>query len=378
MFWPLAGPVKEITLRITHVEAHRVFQPAISPPFAWRRGLLGSAPDSEIAVLRIGTDEGVEGVAMLPRPGAGVIVEDLVERLLRELLVGQDPLQRELHWHRIWELDRIEELPLPVLGLVDIALWDLAGRHVGQPTWQVLGGYRDKIGAYASTATFATIEEYLDVATQCLELGYQAFKVHAWGDVRKDAELGRRLREHVGDDLPLMYDGSAGFDLPDAIYLGRALAEANFLWYEEPMREFSVNAYQQLARAVDVPLLVAETSDGAHMNSADFIAAGAATFGVRAGTQMRGGITGCMRTAHLADSFRIRAEVHGPEITSRHLCMAIPNTTYFESLVTSTTVTKKPEIDLEGFVHAPTGPGIALPRGLDYPQALLPYAEEAA
>jgi L-alanine-DL-glutamate epimerase-like enolase superfamily enzyme len=378
MFRLLQAPLKEITLRITHVETHRIFQPAANPPFSWRRGLLGGSPDAEIAVLRIGTDEGVEGVAMLPRPGAGVVVEDIVERHLRDQLVGQDPLQRELHWHRIWELDRIEELPLPVLGLVDIALWDLAGRAAGRPTWQVLGGYRDKIGAYASTATFATVEEYLDVATQCVELGYQAFKVHAWGDARKDADLARRLRAHVGDDLPLMYDGSAGFDLPDAIYLGRALADAGFLWYEEPMREFSITAYRQLARLVSIPLLVAETSDGAHMNSADFIAAGAATFGVRAGTQMRGGITGCMRTAHLADAFRLRAEVHGPEITSRHLCMAIPNTTYFESLVTSLTVTKKPEIDLEGFVHAPTEPGISLPAGLDYPAALQPYVEGAA
>jgi L-alanine-DL-glutamate epimerase-like enolase superfamily enzyme len=368
-------PAKEIRLRITHVESHRIFQPAANPPFAWRHGLLGGAPDAEIAVLRLGTDAGVEGVAMLPRPGAGVIVDDLVERLLRDQLIGQDPLQRELHWHRIWELDRIEELPLPVLGLVDIALWDLAGRLAGQPTWQVLGGYRDKIGAYASTATFTSVEEYLDVATQCTELGYQAFKVHAWGDARKDAELARRLRAHVGDSLPLMYDGSAGFDLPDAIYLGRALADAGFLWYEEPMREFSISAYRQLARSVSIPLLVAETSDGVHMNSADFIAAGAATFGVRVGTQMRGGITGCMRTAHVADAFRLRAEVHGPEITSRHLCMAVPNTTYFESLVTSTTVTRKPEIDAAGFVHAPAGPGIALPAGLDYPAALLPYVE---
>ena len=365
-------------MRITHVEAHRIFQPAANPPFNWRRGLIGGWPDGEIAVLRIGTDAGVEGVAMLPRPGAGAAVEDIVDRCLRDQLVGQDPLQRELHWHRIWELDRIEELPLPVLGLVDIALWDLAGRAVGQPTWQVLGGYRDKIGAYASTATFDTVEEYLDVATQCVELGYQAFKVHAWGDARKDADLARKLRAHVGDDLPLMYDGSAGFDLPDAIYLGKALAEADFLWYEEPMREFSIHAYRQLARSVDIPLLVAETSDGVHMNSADFIASGAATFGVRAGTQMRGGITGCMRTAHLADSFRLRAEVHGPEITSRHLCMAIPNTTYFESLVTRVDVKKRPEIDLQGFVHAPTEPGISLPAGLDYPAALQPYVEKAA
>jgi L-alanine-DL-glutamate epimerase-like enolase superfamily enzyme len=368
---------KEELVQITHVESYRIFQPAVNPPFAWRKGLVGSAPDSEIAVLRIGTDAGVEGVAMSPRPGAGVIVADLVERHLRDSLVGQDPLQRELHWHRMWELDRIEEIPSPLLGLVDIALWDLAGRLTGQPTWQVLGGYRDKIPAYASTATFGSVEEYLDVATQCVDLGYHAIKVHAWGDARKDAGLAARLRAHVGDDLPLMYDGSAGFDLPDAIYLGHALTDAGFLWYEEPMREFSVTAYGHLARAVGIPLLVAETSDGVHMNSADFIAAGAATFGVRVGTQMRGGFTGCMRTAHLADAFRLRAEVHGPEITSRHLCMAIPNTTYFESLVTSTTVVKKPEVDLEGFVHAPAEQGVALPVGLDYPPALRPYVEAA-
>jgi L-alanine-DL-glutamate epimerase-like enolase superfamily enzyme len=367
--------VKEEPVRITHVESFRIFQPAANPPFAWRKGLLGGPPDSEIAVLRIGTDAGVEGVAMMPRPGAGVYVEDLVERRLRDQLVGQDPLQRELQWHRMWELDRIEELPLPMLGLVDIALWDLASRAAGQPTWQILGGYRDKIAAYASTATFATVDEYLDVATQCLDLGYPAFKVHAWGDARKDAELAFRLREHVGDDVPLMYDGSAGFDLADATYLGHALAEVDFLWYEEPMREYNVHSYAQLARAVRVPLLVAETSDGVHLNSADFIAAGAATYGVRAGTQLRGGITGCIRTAHLAEAFQIRAEVHSSEITSQHLCMAIPNTTYYESLITSTSVTKKPEVDHEGFVHAPTDPGIALPAGLDYPAALQPYVQ---
>src|ERR1700747_413721 len=138
--------VKESTVRITSVESYRIFQPAAKPPFSWRRGLLGGPPDAQIAVLRLGTDEGVEGVAMLPRPGAGVVVEDLVERVLRDQLIGQDPLQRELHWHRIWELDRIEELPLPVLGLVDIALWDLAGRLAGPPPWQVLGGDRGENG----------------------------------------------------------------------------------------------------------------------------------------------------------------------------------------------------------------------------------------
>jgi L-alanine-DL-glutamate epimerase-like enolase superfamily enzyme len=362
-------------MKITHVESIRVHVPAVTPSFQWREGLAGSAPAGDGAVLRIGTDEGAEGIAFFSRPGAAVVLDDLVERVFRPELVGQDPLQREWLWHRIWELDRIHELPLPTLGLVDIALWDLAGRMHAQPTWQVLGGYRTSIPAYASTSTFSSVAEFLDVADQCLELGYQGIKLHAWGDASRDAALAVALREHVGDEVPLMYDGSAGFDLPDAIRLGRTLGEANYLWYEEPMREFSISAYGRLAQAVDVPLLVAETSDGAHMNSADFITSGAATFGVRASTTLRGGITGAMRTAHLADSYRLRAEVHGSDIPNHHLCMAISNTTYYESLVTSSTVTRERHVDAQGLVHAPTEPGIALPLGLDYPAALEPYVQ---
>ncbi|KRC51887.1 racemase [Leifsonia sp. Root227] len=365
-------------MKITHVESIRVHVPAANPPFKWRDGLAGSAPAGDGAVLRIGTDEGAEGIAFFARPGAAVTLDDLVERVFRPELVGQDPLQREWLWHRIWELDRIHELPLPTLGLVDTALWDLAGRMQGLPTWKVLGGYRTSLPAYASTSTFASVEEFLDVADQCLALGYQGIKLHAWGDARRDAKLAIALRDHVGDDVPLMYDGSAGFDLPDAIHVGRALADAGYLWYEEPMREFSITAYAGLAKAVDVPLLVAETSDGAHMNSADFIAAGAATFGVRASTNLRGGITGAMRTAHLADAFRLRAEVHGSDLPTHHLCMAIPNTTYYESLVTATTVVREKYVDENGLLHAPTEPGIALPAGLDYPAALHPFIGTAA
>ena len=103
------------------------------------------------------------------------------------------------------------------------------------------------------------------------------------------------------------------------------------------MREFSVTAYRWLAERVDVPLLVGETSDGSHLNTADFIASGCATY-VRTSANHRGGMTGAMRIAHLADSFRLRAEVHGPTEPAVHLCMAIPNCTYYESLVTSNPV----------------------------------------
>jgi L-alanine-DL-glutamate epimerase-like enolase superfamily enzyme len=351
-------------MRIARIETERVRIPAASPAFAWRRGLRGSPGERLGAVLRIVTDEGAEGVAFTDRAPAA-LVEDLADRVLREELVGLDPLKRELCWQRVWEIDRTDELPLYLLGLVDTALWDLAGRLVAMPVHELLGSYRDAIPAYASTVTFGSLEQYLGVADQCLELGYPAIKLHAWGDARADADLCLRLREHVGDGVALMYDGSAGFDLPDAIYLGHALADAGYLWYEEPMREFSVTAYRRLAEQVRVPLLVAETSDGAHMNTADFIASGAATFGVRTGWELKGGITGAMRIAHLADAFRLRAEVHGPQVPNVTLCMAIANTTYYESLVTGDPVVREARVDADGLVHAPTAPGIALPGSIE-------------
>jgi L-alanine-DL-glutamate epimerase-like enolase superfamily enzyme len=256
-------------------------------------------------------------------------------------------------------------------------LWDLAGRVANQPTWQLLGGFRRSIPAYASTVTFATLEEYLDVVTQCIELGYPAIKLHAWGDARADAQLCLAVREQVGPDVALMYDGSAGFDLADAVYLGHALAEADYLWYEEPIREFSVTAYKWLSERVRVPLCVAETSDGVHLNTADFIVSGAASF-VRTSAELRGGITGAMRIAHLADAFRLRAEVHGMGNYSQHLCMAIPNTTYYESLVMSTSVTREAVVDADGLVHAPQGVGLGLPAGPDYPPTLHHLVIDAA
>jgi L-alanine-DL-glutamate epimerase-like enolase superfamily enzyme len=337
---------------ITAVEFRRLPLPA-QPEYAWRDGLPAAEPARVGGVLTIGTAGGA-GRAFTTR---GVITQDLVERRLAPELVGQDCLAREWLWHRVWELDRIEEFPVYALGLVDVALWDLAGRLAGLPVHRLLGYFRESIPAYASTVTYGSVEEYLDVADQCLERGFTAVKLHAWGDARRDAALVGALREHVGDGVDLMYDGSAAFDLPDAVYVGRALAAHGYRWYEEPMREFNVGSHARLASRVDVPLLVGETTDGAHMNTADFIAADTATY-VRTSAAFKGGITGAMRIAHLADAHRIRAEVHGMGPVSRALCMAVPNTTYYEALVWGNPVCTDPAVDAGGLVAASQVPGI--------------------
>ena len=100
------------------------------------------------------------------------MLADVVDRVLRHELTGERADRREWLWHRLWELDRTDEFPIWLIGLVDVALWDLEGRVLGVPVHRLLGTYRDEIAACASTTTFATVEEFLEVADQCLELGY--------------------------------------------------------------------------------------------------------------------------------------------------------------------------------------------------------------
>ena len=219
-------------MKITHVDGFSVKVPAVAPPFKWRSGLLGSPGEGHLAVLRIRTDDGCEGV-------------------VRQFLA-------EAPWSWTWSSECFvtswwaKSLPArtavaqvvgarPYRGVSSVSVGDCrrcplgsCGSRVNLPTWQVLGGFRTEIPAYASTTTFSTNEEFLEVADQCLELGYSAVKLHAYGDAKKDAQLCAALRAHVGDDVPLMYDGSAGFDLNDAVYLGRALSDEGYFWYEEP------------------------------------------------------------------------------------------------------------------------------------------------
>lgn len=327
--------------------------PTNEPP-RWRAGLPQTLATWPMGELRIVTADGHEGRAITNR---GHVLKDLVDRWLRVELVGRDALDRELLWRRMWEVDRLEYLPTHMTGPVDVALWDLAARAAGMPLHRFLGSARDRIPAYASTATFGSVEEYLDVIDQCLAHGFRAIKLHAWGDARRDAQLAARVREHVGPDVPLMYDGSAAFDVADAVYLGDALHAQDYLWYEEPIQEYSIAAYRSLAAKTRAPLLVAEVSAGAHMNTADFISAVSPAY-VRTSAGFRGGVTGAMRIAHLADAFRIRAEVHGGGPVSRHLCLAISNTTYYESLVLSNPVIPESVVDRDGYVTAPKGPGV--------------------
>jgi len=324
-------------MRITDIRCWLVEGQHPRWPFRWRKGLAGSgdgtSPDKKPleAIVRVDTDDGIFGAM---RVGEGPAVMSLVERRLKKL-VGLDPLMTEKLWWEVWEIDRIEEIPVRQLGILDCIAWDIKSKKAGLPVHQLLGGNDRRVKAYASTVTWDTMGEFERHIKHCIDVGFTAFKLHAWGDVKEDAKLCRNLRRWCGPDAELMFDGSAGWDYVNALWFGRVLEQEGFLWYEEPMREFELGSYKKLCDALDIPVLAAETPDGCHWNMATWIQLGALDM-TRASWFFKGGLTGAMKVAQLADSFGMRAQVHGMGLPNAQLCAAIRNNDYYEQLVMGT------------------------------------------
>mgnify|MGYP000483560545 CR=1 FL=1 len=351
-------------MKITDIRCYVVEGSHPPYPFRWRTGLMGSGDGTaanekpHVAILRMDTDEGITGALEV---GDGETIASLTRRRFKTL-IGENPLMTERLWHLIWEIDRIEEVPIRYLGLIDQLAWDIKGKKAGLPLYQLLGGYTTRVPAYASTVTWNTMEEYERHIKECMDEGFTAFKLHAWGNAKEDSKLCRNLRKWTGDDAVLMLDGSAGWDLIDSLKVGRVLEECDFYWYEEPMREFDLGSYARLCDDLDIPVLAAETSDGVHWNAATWIRDGALDM-MRTSTMFKGGLTGALKVAHLAESHGMKAQVHGMGVGNAHVCAAIPNNDYYEQLVMGTEHIKglrnmKSLAIVDGYLQMPEGPGL--------------------
>jgi L-alanine-DL-glutamate epimerase-like enolase superfamily enzyme len=344
-------------MKITGVKIHHVEWDR--GPYHWRDGIMPSGATGRSALLRILTDGGIEGVA--PYRG-GADVEEIKYQLM-----GQDPLNRERIWQGFWRNLRTSNLGLAI-GPVDCALWDLLGKVSDTPVYRLLGGMRDKIPAYASTVTLDSIEEYMELAEECLAKGYKAIKLHAWGRLDQDAELCRALRKKVGDDIALMYDASSMFNLlEDAVWFGRRLEEQGYYWYEEPMDHFNITALARLAQELEIPLAVAEATHGGPWDALAQIRAGAGDIILTGPLDAyKGGFTGVMKTAHICEGFGMMCAMHGGSIASLHAACAIYNTKYFERLVPETyysppgILDASTQIDDEGYARPWDKPGLGI------------------
>ncbi len=267
-------------------------------------------------------------------------------------------------------------------GPLDIALWDWQGKALNCSVGTLLGGYRKRLPAYASTyhgdrnGGLDSKEAFGEFAIACREMGYRGFKVHGWheGDIREEAENVLHIRRAVGDGMTLMLDPACELrTFADALYVGRACDEADYFWYEDPFRDGGVSAFahKKLREMIRTPILQTEHVRGVEPK-ADFLVAGGTDF-LRSDPEYDMGLTGALKIHALAEAFGVDVEVHACGPAHRHLMAATRNSNWYEvALVGPDCPNALPPvyacgysdaldcIGADGCVPVPDGPGLGV------------------
>ena len=283
-------------MRIASIETRRYRYP-LDPPFAaaWDP-VPRTHQDATVVILR--SDEGLAGYA------SGDRLPD--RELLERLLVGLDPLRTEVvreicetvdfHGARPWTLE--------------VAVWDLVGRMLGQPLWRLLGGRGERLQAYASSGELVAAAERVHRCVELRDAGVQAVKIRLHStDWRLDLPIVEAVREAVGPDFAIMVDANQGWRMPGdltprwdvstAAACARELERVGVYWLEEPLRTDDVEGYAALRSRTGIRLAAGEMVRSA-AEARDLVLQGGIDV-VQTDAVLAGGIGGCRRIAALAD-----------------------------------------------------------------------------
>ncbi len=338
--------------------------------FKWEN-IPAFAPDrpggeSQIGLLKVSTDEGIDGHAFLGNAFAGAD-EDAAQliKYLKPIVMGQDPLDRERLWQALWARNR--SVPYRTIGAVDCALWDIGGKAAGMPLHRLLGSYRTSVPAYASSHIMANVSDYTDEVQYYKEQGWTAYKIHPHHDPDEDIEICRAVREAAGDGFTLMVDPMWAYDYPQALRVGKVMEELDFHWYEDPLHEDDINGYIKLRNNLDIPLMATEFTPGGGFTAfAPWLVAQATDY-LRGDVAVKGGITPIVKAAHMAEAFRLNFEIHHGgnslnNVAGLHVMMAIRNCEFLEVLLPGPAqkygLVEDIEIDSNGLAHAFEKPGL--------------------
>lgn len=323
----------------------------------------------DVVVLRINTDEGVQGHATALAARSGATTEAYLHETIAPVVLGRDVTEREAIWHELWNIDRhLTFFPVYLPGPVDVALWDIAAQAANLPLFRYLGAYRTSLPVYASSLFLGSVEDYVEEARRYAGRGIKAYKAHPPGPWRVDMDVHRALREGLGTDCVLMSDPVAEYSLDEAIRVGRDLERLDYLWFEEPFRDFELVKYRRLCDALDIPICATETTRGGPWGVAQVIAHLAADI-VRADVSWKAGVTGTLKIAHLAEAHGLRCEIHTTtmapmDIANLHVSCAIRNCEYFELFVPEDSfqfpLAAPLPIDKDGIIHVPEKPGLGI------------------
>lgn len=226
---------------------------------------------SRSAWVRIGTDAGIVGLGEASPMVHGNASLEIIASAFTPMLLGADPLQPRVIQDRLFH-EHIKVGPegayAGALAAIDIALWDLEGKALGQPVWRLLGGaWRRELPFYASIGGNGrrTVDEVCRVVEDWLKLGpaqvkirFDADKTARDVDLAGDIAKARAVRTLVGDGFPLAFDSNNGYSVQGAIRVGRALEELGYVWFEEPVQHYHVESFAKVAAALDIAVSAGE------------------------------------------------------------------------------------------------------------------------
>lgn len=217
----------------------------------------------ESCLLKITTDSGLSGWGEAQAPLLPGTTGTVVRDLFGPFLLGENPLSREVIYDRLYHMNNVRGhgggFVVDAMAGIDMALWDIAGKHFGAPVCELLGGpFTGTLKAYVSGLRQPTVEAQLQAALAFKEQGFGGIKLFLGQGLRADTDTVRRVRDHVGADFSLFGDALWRYQVGDALRLGRVLEALGFQWLEAPLAPEDLAGHRELALALDLPIAVGE------------------------------------------------------------------------------------------------------------------------
>ena len=208
-------------------------------------------------LVEIETDEGITGWGECFGPGNIALANKyIVEKVIQPLIIGEDPINKEYIWHKVYNLLRDsgqKGMPIQALSGIDIALWDILAKKAKLPLYQLLGGKTNSkipVYGYGMMLQKKSVEELCELfkkeANQIKEKNFKAMKMKVGLGPKEDLKLVSSVREAIGNDFKLMVDANHAYNKNDALYVGRGLDEMEIYWFEEPVAPEDYDGYKEL------------------------------------------------------------------------------------------------------------------------------------
>lgn len=302
-------------MRIADLKIH-VLRSALAEPFAFSQGWVRQRCATLVEVV---TDAGISGWGEAFAQGLEPpeIAATVLDKALRPIVVGADPLETEVLWHRMYHLTRDYGRKGSVvagISAIDIALWDIAGKHYGVPVYRLLGGaFRTRVQPYATgfyrLKGQGEAKRLGEEAIHHFEAGFSLMKVKLGYGIEDDlacmAEIGRAIQ---GKPITLMVDTNHAYGRADALRLGRALEQYNLRWYEEPVAPEDIAGYVEMREKLSIPIAGGENEHTLY-GFRELLGAGAVDI-AQPDLGSCGGITAARHIIAIAQSHGVQVNPH--------------------------------------------------------------------